>query len=146
LFFLGIPVLIVVLALLLIFPATRAFLVTHKRMTVLAVVIFLAFTIAQPYVSGMRGLMGERGFESHLRAGMSRDEAEHWATKFGSAPNFITSWQMHHPYSPLNDGRLDVFFEDWVTTCLSHSRRYVLHFSPEWKLKKWHVESWDNDC
>lgn len=145
-FFLGIPILIVVLALLLIFPATRVFLVAHRKTTLFTVVVCVAFTIAQPYVSGVRGLIGERRFESRLRVGMSRDEVEHSAIEFGSAPNLVTSWQMHHPYSLLNDGRLDVFFEDWVTTCLSHSRRYVLHFSPEWKLKKWHVESWENGC
>ncbi len=146
--FLGLIFLVIVLGVLLAIPRTNAFVSAHKGTTAMVVLGYLVVLVLHPYAFGIRGRIAEHLFERHIHLGMTRDEVIRWADRVGWDKSYTinTQWQMHEPYSELNDGRLDITFIDGVTFCVAGGKDYQFYFSPDWKVTEWRIEPWSNAC
>ncbi len=105
----------------------------------------LAFLFLHPYIFGMRGLIGERLFESRLRVGMSPDDALRMAIGYGAIQGGLQTMP-EQPLTRRYRERLDVTFIDFFTFCMDAGRSYSLYFSPDGKLIEWHTEPHSDAC
>jgi hypothetical protein len=116
-----------------------------RWLAIAGVIVLIAFL--QPYIFGFSGRISEVRFQRGLHRGMTRKEVVRLAARFGG-----TGLQDEDPAVLLMDdyagarGVEDVKFVDFTWWCGSGGKWYALHFTPDWRLTLWEINSWESAC
>ena len=86
-------------------------------------------------------------FARDLHAGMTRAEIVRLGEKYGGSGPFHSDLRREPPaYDWRSDGRLDVWFTDYATLCISGGKAFSFYFRPNWTLTEWKEEAWGSAC